>query len=221
VALLPELLLMKTVDARLIAVGLDGEATVLDQDSEDTAFGPQIDAQAWSTGEPPIEVAPYHEPHHHDWAHVVRVAAVIGAAVCLVLAGLGLLMNPPWHPDADPPPVVVTTPTPTPVDNQILAEQPDPPPLVMPTEVAAHISRDGDYFGRLRAKGLIGDLNDAEAARNIRYAQYVICGNLARGFTIHEIAEWDHLNHPDERWTEAQDEQWGHIAADIYCPGVS
>jgi hypothetical protein len=192
-------------------------AAVEDYDAScDTEFGPQISEQAWSVGAQPPE--PTHPHVRHAWTTVLR-AAGIGTGLAVAFAALVLLCGAVFgHPDDDHnswPPGYTNPPVPV-VETPIVMP-PWPPP---PVSDAQGITQDGDYLHRLRMANLIGDLSPSQAAINVQYAQ-AVCRNLARGFTFHQIAVYDHDTHPDERWTVQEDEQWGHIAAAVYCPEVA
>jgi hypothetical protein len=171
---------------------------------------------AWSAVAPEPDL-----PHHHDWGRMVKLASGIAAAALGVIVLVAVLLNPPGHAGSS---TTTTTATAMPASQlpPITSEVSIPPvPFTeVPAEAAGHLSQDGDYLHRLRTAGLVGDLTAWEAAQNVRYG-HAVCEALGRGFTIRQIAVYDHATHPNESWTKQEDEQWDRIAAAVYCPGLA
>ncbi len=152
----------------MIAVGLDGEAAVLDY--PDTAFGPQIDAQAWSAGELPTEPLPYRE--HHSWAKAARIAAVAVTAAMLGAAGLVVALGGSDSSASAPATVTVAPHPPKPVLD--IETAPDPPSTLRAVPDARHVTHDGEYLQALFGQGFSIDTDPSSVVGNA----HKICHNL-------------------------------------------
>jgi hypothetical protein len=132
------------------------DGTVEDyEDWCDTAFGPQISAQAWSVGAQPPQ--PLNFSEHHPWRKALAwsgVVAGLGAMVALlVVIGGGLTKaddHNSWPADYTPPPPV----------KEVAAAPEDLPPLppfVPNWSVADHKTADGDFLQAVRAANWVYD----------------------------------------------------------------
>jgi len=185
-------------------------------DQDDTMFGPQIDAQAWSTGAPPPPVARYVP---HSWTTTARWAG-LALGVMVTIAGLVLAILPHstasdtasgWPSGYTNPPTP-QVPAPPPLDT------PDPPtrPFVMPTNQAAHATLDGEYFRLLWAVNLdpTGAVGGAQGSVN---EAHETCAYMRRtGIRPDALAAYYHIYRPDT--TLAQMQGYVHAAVTVYCP---
>ncbi len=126
----------------MIAVDLDGEATVLDDDW--TMFGPQFDAPAWSQQQQDDEqlerLADF--PEQHGWSRVMKIASAV-TAVGIGAVTVALWFSPGGHtePVPTPPPPAAAAPT---------------TPFVMPDEspTVNQITPDGEYLHVMAEAGV-------------------------------------------------------------------
>jgi hypothetical protein len=166
---------------------------------------------AWSAVEPDELDYPedevHDEPLHHRWAGVIKVAAAIAAVALGATTAVALVANPP-----DQGTTTAVTQTVTPSSPTREADPaPDPGPFVMPTVMASHETQDGDYLNRVRLAGLAS----ADPLQAIKFA-HMSCANLARGFTVRQIAINEFVN-----YHEMPVSSYGRvieIAAAVYCP---
>jgi Protein of unknown function (DUF732) len=178
-----------------------------------------LDTQlAW----PLAESQPYpDEPPGHQWAGVAKTGSAAAAVALVAITAVAVLLNPPGHVESTS---VTQTVTATATASPTREADPGPPPtpFVMPTVMAAHETQDGDFLQRLGRAGLVPTRthSPADAARDVRWA-HEACFALARGYTVRQIAIADTVRHPEEGWTEPENEEWVRISAAVYCPELS
>ena len=188
-------------------------------DQADTAFGPQINAQAWSQGEPPPQVQRY---RRHSWVRTVSLVVGMVAVAGLII---GALLEATLRPDEGGPP----TP-PVPAGMTFLSTAPPaytPPaqtteavvptrPFVAPTQVAERLTPDAEYFRLLWAVNLDPTTAVGGAQGSVNEAHQA-CGELRRtGLRPNELAAYYHLYRTDI--TLAQMQGYVHAAVAVYCP---
>lgn len=125
--------------------GFSSEGGLVYEEHCDTEFGPQIDAQAWSTGQPEA-VTPYREERLWPWSTVIHAAAIgfgvlLIAAVVLVVSSGALSQSPETS---------VSTPAPPPTLKPVAADDPPPPPFTPNMNVADHTTPDGMFLQGVR-----------------------------------------------------------------------
>jgi hypothetical protein len=116
----------------------------------DTEFGPQIDAHAWSAGDPASAVSPYRV--HHSWPVVWQYAAAlfsIGVALAITIATV-LYVSYAAHRNDDQL-TVPATETPAAATDTALPPDPPPPPFEPSWNVADHTTPDGAFLQGVRA----------------------------------------------------------------------
>jgi hypothetical protein len=189
----------------MIAVTPEGEATVVDY--PDTGFGPQISAQAWSSGEP-IEVRPYRE--HHGWARVAGIVSGIAVGTAAVIGGLTLLIDQPVSSTS----TTIHTSTAAPANPfGALEYAPEPTPMVAVPDTV-HITHDGEYLHTLVQHGWT--VTNTSDALN---GAHIVCSNLAKASKSYVIW-WTLHNDPTTPagTTEADVEFLVNTDESFYCP---
>jgi hypothetical protein len=176
---------------------------------DDTAFGPQIGAQAWALGDPSVPIAPYRE--RPSWRTVARRMGIVLSGM-VAIAGLVLLLVNHSAPSAaqdDPPPAAISASR----LPDIPTEPPVTPPFWVPTVTAQQETQDSDFLTRLR----IDDISVDDPVGAIRYA-HDVCRYHALGYTAYDYAMWSYrIYGDDDRHPFWVFEDEAKIAITVYC----